>query len=587
MSNRRSILFFAIGIALMAVVLWAMSYRAKSVVATVRTRMTLSEFDPSNVTGLEIAPVSASSTTSSVSVVSLSRWDGGAWRIVAPFSAEVDGSAVARLVDAVTLAPVSDMLSLDDLRALGHGLADFGLAPARVAITVIAGARRERLLLGGLTPAGSEIYARSEALRNVFTVSTNVYGLVAAGPDALRRLSFVSGTAEDVVGLEFRIPEKPFLKLVKEGGVWRLSLPALAPADAKIADAIVERLVKARPHHFVWPSAKAHGASSEKLRADMLVSYGLDPTSPAAFTATVRRGADAADQIVFGKPAGTNLVYALVQNGGAVVAVDSALADFCRVGETDLRDTRLFPCVDADVRSVTVTAQDSVMYRLVRDSGRVWRLDTPVDIPADQAAAAWLVERVLRLRQTDLAAKGVRVAVSTATTNMPGVVVSSSELEKPGALANLRVKTLTEIDVSAVRRLSVKSSAGIAAVEWDADRSAWNIAPGDVGAETTTRQTNVVVNAAAVKRLLTALARVEASGVEALSATQATFARCGLDNPAFTISVDLSGGAAVHREIMLGGAAPGGGRYAAVGGADAIFIVSRTTVAALTAPFTE
>lgn len=589
MSNRRAIVFFTLGILVLAAALWAMSYRSKAVVATVRTRLTLSEFDPADITSLEIAPVAASSATSSVSAVSIAKGGDGSWRIVAPFAAATEAEAVARLIDAVTLAPVADMLSLDDLRGLGHSLADFGLAPARAAISISAGTRRERLLLGGTTPSGGEIYARSETLRNVFTVSTNVYSLVAAGPNALRRRAFVSGAAADVVGLEFRIPEKPFLKLSREGGVWKLLLPAPAPADAKIADALVERLVKARPHHFVWPSSEASSASSEKPGADLLASYGLDPASPAAFTATLRRGPDVADQIVFGKPAGTNLVYALVQDGGAVVAVDSALADFCRVGETDLRDTRLFPCIDADVRAVTVTAQDSVIYRLVQDSGRVWRLDTPVNAPADQTAAAWLVERILRLRQTDLAEKGLRVAVSTTTTNMPGMVVVSPELEKPGALANLRAKTLMEIDSAAVRRLSIKTASGATVVEWDADRNAWNLAPVDAADGTAAAKPAkvAVVNAAAVKRLLTALSRVEAAGVEALSATPAVFARCGLDKPAFVISADLSGDAALHREIILGGAASGGGRYATVGGADAVFIVPRTTVAALTASLTE
>jgi len=319
----------------------------------------------------------------------------------------------------------------------------------------------------------------------------------------------------------------------------------------------------------------------------MLVAYGLDPASPMAFTATVRRGPDIADQIVFGKPAGTNLVYALVQDGGAVVAVDASLADFCRVGEADLRDTRLFPCADADVRAVTVTTQDAVIYRLVQDSGSVWRLDTPVNAPADQTAAAWLVEQVLGLRQTDIAEKGVRVAVSTTSTNMPGWVVVSQELEKPGALSNLRAKTLLEIESAAVRRLSLKTASGTTVVEWDSERGAWNLMPGEPTAGSAVKPANVAVNAAAVKRLLTALAHVEASGVETLSATPATFARCGLDKPSFVVSVDLSGDTAVHREIILGGAASGGGRYATVGGADAVFIVPRTTVAALTASLTE
>ena len=65
------------------------------------------------------------------------------------------------------------------------------------------------------------------------------------------------------------------------------------------------------------------------------------------------------------------------------------------------------------------------------------------------------------------------------------------------------------------------------------------------------------------------------------------FKRCGLVRPAFTIAVDVDATDAVRRNLLLGNAAPGGGRYATAGGADAIFIISRETVAALTVPLVE
>jgi len=581
MSNRRAIVFFLLGSIALVVLLWAFSNRAAAV-ATVRSRATLSAIDPSEVTKLEISPVGTYSSPS----VTIEKHDD-AWRIVSPFSAETDHAAVSSLLDAVALSPVADMLSLDDLRGLGHSLADFGLAPARMSVSITAGSRHERLLLGGDTPSGNEIYARSEDLRNVFTVSAKVLRIVSAGPDSLRRLSFVAGSEEDVVGLEFRIPEKPFVKLARENKEWRLSLPAPGPADSKTAEALVKRLVEARASHFVWPVAGSGDNSADsKPRADLLASYGLDPASPTAFTATIRRVPDATDQIVFGKPAGTNLVYALIQNGGAVVAVDSALADFCRVGEAGLRDTRLFPCAAAEVRSVSFTTSDSVIYRLVQDTNRVWRLDTPVNAPADASAASWLVEHVLGLRQADLAEKGVGVAIATATTNMPAHIVSTPDLMKPGTFANLRAKTLFEVDPASVRRVSLKTASGSTTVEWDTERSAWNLVLSASGDEPP-KPPSGAVNEAAVKRLLTALSRVEAASVETLSATSGDFTRCGLDKPAFVVAIDLAGDNAVHREVVIGGAASGGGRFATVGGADAVFILPRTTIAALTASIIE
>ncbi len=582
MSNRRSIMFFLFGSIALCVFLWGLSHRA-AVVATVRSRSTISIFDPEEVVKVEVKSVGKDSDSSLVI-----EKQSSSWRITSPFSAETDPAAVARLLDSVTLSPIADMLTLEDIRGLGYSLADFGLAPARISIALHSATRQERILIGGSTPSGKEVYARSEDLRNVFTISSEVFDVATEGVDSLRRLSLVSCSAEEVTGLEFKIPDTPFVKLIREGKAWRIHLPASAPADSRKANSLVERLVASRVDHFVWQvSSKASPSSLEsKPSADLLASYGLDPASPSAFAVTVRKLPDSSDQIVFGKPAASNLVYALVQNGSAVAAVDSSLAELCRVSEADLRDTRLFPCSATDVRSITITTPESVMYRLVQYEDRLWRMDAPVNAPADPASSAWLVDAVLRLRHADLAEGGVGVAVSTSGTNMPAVTVSIPELNRPGMLANLRAKTLFAIEKSSVRRLLVKTASGATAVEWDAERGAWDIMPTGSG-DDSAKPAPKAVNPAAVARLLDALVEVKADSVEKLSATSADFVRCGLDNPAFTVAVDLSGGKVLHREVVIGGAAPGGGRYATVGGADAVFVLSPSTVAALTASITE
>jgi len=43
----------------------------------------------------------------------------------------------------------------------------------------------------------------------------------------------------------------------------------------------------------------------------------------------------------------------------------------------------------------------------------------------------------------------------------------------------------------------------------------------------------------------------------------------------------------VRQNVLIGGTAPGGGRYATVGGADAVFVISRRTAADFTTPLAE
>ena len=53
------------------------------------------------------------------------------------------------------------------------------------------------------------------------------------------------------------------------------------------------------------------------------------------------------------------------------------------------------------------------------------------------------------------------------------------------------------------------------------------------------------------------------------------------------LAVDVDAADAVRQNVLIGGTAPGGGRYATVGGADAVFVISRRTVTDLTTPLAE
>ena len=176
----------------------------------------------------------------------------------------------------------------------------------------------------------------------------------------------------------------------------------------------------------------------------------------------------------------------------------------------------------------------------------------------------------------------VLVNVSTTVTNRPGVAVSAELLGGRAAFSDLRSKTLLAIDPATVRRLSVRAESGAeTAVRLNAERGAWDLVRGEGGADARR------VNDAAVKALLSALARVEATGVETLAATADDLRRCGLDKPAVTLAVDVDAADAVRQNVLVGGTAPGGGRYATVGGADAVFVISRRTAADFTAPLAE
>ncbi len=575
MSNRHFIFLFFLGIAALSAALYFLSWRAR-VVATETTRNSLCTFALADVESLDVVH-------GGTNLVALARDDDGAWRLVAPFAAPADEAVVRRLIDAVTLFPLGDMRTDQELAELHEDYADFGLSGmARAMVTLRTRTAEARVMFGAPTASGKEVYARTAGLHNVFTIAYAAYDAVPADADGFRRRTLVACGAHEFAGIDLRTPGSPFVKLVRGSGGWKLAAPVEAPADAAAVETLVQALASARIADFVLPSAANPSASGgAAITPSALVPYGL--SADAGFAVTVRSAAGAAEQIVFGERKGTNLVYALVRNGSAVVAVDAALADLCRAGGASFRDTRVFPIAENE-RLVSVSfTLGSLVYLLSQDAHKVWRLSSPVVAPADPAAAAAMVDRVLRMKRDDVPdaapEKGaVRVSVATTAGVLPGVVVPAAFFAECGSFADLRSKTLLSLDPSSVRRLALTPREGEAmTVVPSADRSRWNLEAG--------RPATVSVDA--VKKLLTTLTRVDAVGVETVAATPDDFRRCGLDQPFLTIAVDFEQADAVRQNLLLGGVAAGGGRYATVGGADAVFILSRAVVQALTAKIAE
>ncbi len=577
MSNRRFIVFFLTGIAFLSALLVFLSWRARAV-ARAATRNTLCTLAPEAIDGVEIA-------RGGTNVVKLVRGEAGAWEIAAPYAAPADAASVARLVDMVTLTPLGDLRTESELAELGEDFVDFGLSGnVRVAVTLRAGGAVARVLFGALTASGKDVYARTEGLRNVFTLPATALAAIPSDADGFRTRALIAAAPEQIVGLDLRAPESPFVRLTHDASGWRLSAPVAVPADDTVVEALVEGLAAARVAGFVLPSALHAPVAGEQkvLSQSALAPYGLAAAS--GLSVTVKSASGVLEQVVFGSPAGTGRVYALVQNGTAVVTLESSVADLFRKGDAAFRDTRVFPFgADERVKSVSISTE-SLVYVLSRATNGVWRLEAPVAAPADPAAVAAWVDVILRIRRNDVPDaipedEAVRVSVVTTTGVHPDVTVARTFFRDCGPLANLRSKTLLDVDAKAVRRLSLKPAAGAAAsVVFDPERDVWNLAPGSAPA---------TVRVTAVKSLLAALTRVEAADVETVAASPGDLVRCGLDAPALVIAIDFEGTAAVRRNLMLGGPAPGGGRYATVGGADAVFVLDRATVANLMISITE
>lgn len=538
MKNRRAILFFLAWSAVFSLALVMLSLGRHP---EERAQTSLSVQDVQKVVGLEISRASASG--GAAERILLSRVDGR-WRLEAPFAAEADEAAVKRIVDAVVFSEPIDALSSSDMASLGRTLRDFGLAVPRFTVILLSDGKRERYEFGRATPSGGEVYVRQKGKDGVFTVSARVVRELARPLGELRRRRLFTIDRTDVAAIGLKNAGGQLSKLVKEKSGWRLTEPVDAPADRMVVEELVNTLCSASVIDYAVEAGAAPGLGDNE-----------------GYTISLRDALGTVEKIVLGAPAGTNAVWALTPEG-ALVHVESKILSLCRRRQKILEDTRVFPVEMQAVLSFSVT-EGFPAYMLSRTAATApWRLASPVDAPADAAVAEQLLSRILSLRGVDLSPEGAKdliaFSVGTAETNFPSRSVSGNFLPEDFRLANLRDKLLLRYARADVKRVRVETAAGTG---WDATRS---------------------------EKMLACLEKgIVAEAVETVVFRPGDFERCGFTRPAFTLSFELDDSSSALRKLLVGAAAPGGGRFAMIGGSDAAFILSAATVSTLTEPVEE
>ena len=491
---------------------------------------------------------------------------GGRWRLVEPYAGSADEQAVMRFLDAFAV-PVTDAVPASELLARGKTPSDYSLDEPVVRVSVTSRAGREDVVsISRPTPTADGVYAAVEGVAAVFVVPSALLESIDVPAEAFRRRSLFRFGPDSVAAFDVKRGTESILEFARDGEGWRLR-DGLASAS-RVRQFLTE-VTSAGALDFIWPVGVSNEAAH--VSTSLLVGYGLDPD--AAVTVSLKCFDGGIHQVSFGKESADGAVYALAQNGSAIVTVTAALRETACQDAMAFSDSRLFPTEGKSVTALSLTDGD-VLYALARDAAGGWSLEAPIVAPADTEEVEALLSRILNLTPADLSSPGVGVAL---TTNAAAVTVARSCVFGAHGAEALRSRVMLDIDPSGVRRL-VRTLAGEAerpvAVTYARDRRAWNVESAAEGA---------TADAEGVERTLAAVHPLKALRVERLKATAAELERYGLAMPWMTLGVDQERENAVRRNILVGGTAEGG-RYATVGSADAVFVIADEVVEALSSP---
>ena len=492
----------------------------------------------------------------------------GAWSLREPFVGSADPRVVMKFVDALMQTPVVDVVSDSELLRLGRTRADFALEDPAVRVELRTdGGETGHFAFGATTPAGDGVYAAVDDVGAVYAVAAAMRPFLAQSADDFRLRSLSSVEAKSVVSLVVKRETASLLEFVRKDDDWTVG--GEKASSREIAH-YVDELTAAGAVSFLWPI----GASNETSHASasLLAGYGLDPDS--AVTVTLNGGDGSSCRISFGKSVGEKeLVYALVQNGNAVVTVPAALKDFVSRDAALFKDARIFPVDSRSVDGFSV-ADDDGLYTLSRRKDGRWSLESPIAAPADAEVVEGVLARILALSTSDVVAHGVSVSIAT---NLQKAVVSRESVMGRMPFERFRSCEMLRIDPALVKRIvstpGRKGSVPVSVV-YDRERRQWSVESDG--------QESLEVRVGGIEEILAAVNPLTAQRVAKLNVAAADLAGFGLDAPFLTVAIDRNSDDAVRRNILIGKKTKGG-RFATIGSSDAVFVVSEATVSRLSA----
>lgn len=491
----------------------------------------------------------------------------GGWRLTDPFASGADEQAVMKLVDVLTQTPVVEVISDSELLKLGRTRADFSLEEPVLTVTLTGMDKSVcRFMFGSATPTQDGVYASVEGVDAVFILGKPAFSFVDVRPDDLRQRSLLPLGGAWVTSFEIKREGIPLLEFLRTGAGWNVG--SEKASSQKITE-FIDDLTTASAVSFIWPVGSSN--ETDHVTSSLLAGYGLDPDS--AVTVTLNDINGKSRRLSFGKEADDGNVYALVQNGNAIVTVPSKLRDFARQDPVMFTDSRLFPVEARSVNGFSVSS-DGSLYSLVRDKDGKWGLESPVVAPADQEASDALLSLILSLSPADVVKEnGVAVSVLT---NMSKVLIPRERILGKRTFEDLRSREMLKIDAPLVKRI-VSTFGGktpkTASVVYDRERRQWNL---------DTEADGVAVNVKGVESVLSVINPLAAVRIEKLAVVAADLDDYGLDTPFLTVAIDQDSDETIRRNILIGKKTRGG-RFATIGSSDAIFVISDATVSRLSA----
>lgn len=552
--------------------------------------------------------------------VEFSRKNDG-WFIDYPVRAAANDAVLARLLSILEGLESSSVISDDQRLDRNLSLADYGLESPSIRIKTGGRYFLKDLLVGNPAPVGDAVYIKFSDEPEVYSVpgviSNAVPGTIAEFRDAL----ILPGDKSKASRLEIHQPDG-FVQLVRKADGWWIQQPFTAQADGAAVESILARLFSLKAERYIW-DPPVSGPDGESVQGEALLDvYGFaDDVSPAR-VAVWGNGDEIGREVIFGKTFsdGAGLIYARRKAFESIFAVKADSAPITAVRAVDLRDRLIFTVKPSDVREVALVRGDSrIILHKYKDAG--WMITEPVRWRADDDYVNHMVSFLTRLKVTDYGSdslpedlEGLRLdppefSAGLSTTlcqQSPGDV---SEAERNnlrecadamvsfgsadtnnimnlilagGQSARMDSRSFEGIDIKSLadplryreRTVLSLSSRDIRKIDLEVNAVKESVALSSNGVWTCSSHSNRMVNVNVLSDILLVAANMRALRFESLNPK--SLSGYGLEKPAVSLTLGLSGDAGIQKTLMLGFKAGTDGIYGLIKGQNLLLILPRS-----------
>ena len=334
--------------------------------------------------GLDSSKIEELKVTSAAGDATTVKKDAGGWQVMQPVTAKADESEIGSLTSALASTEVSRVVDENPTN-----LNDYGLSNPRIEVDFKAAGDKDyrKLMVGGKTPTGGDLYARRNDEKKVFLIPAFQESTLNRTTFDLRDKGLLKFDREKVDGIDVSAGGKT-IAIAKDGGDWKLTKPVQTKADFGSVEGLVGRLQTAQ-----MKSIAADQASPADLK-----KYGLD--KPEA-TVNVNIGSSRATLLLGGK-ASDNTVYARDASKPAVVTVDSSLVDDLKKDADSYRRKDLFEFRPFNATHIEMSrnGQTIVLDRVKgqNDKPDTWKRVSPAAADVDKEKMDGLLSKLSNMR---------------------------------------------------------------------------------------------------------------------------------------------------------------------------------------------